>query len=44
MLDKILESCEFVVNNAKHVKINCNKANELIEELLNFDNTQLFNF
>lgn len=39
MLDKILESCEFVVNNAKHVKINYNKANELIEELLNFDNT-----
>lgn len=39
MLDKILESCEFVVNNAKHVKINYNKANGLIEELLNFDNT-----
>ena len=39
MLDKILESCEFVVNNAEHVKINYNRANELIEELLNFDNT-----
>ncbi len=29
---------KFVVNNAKHIKINYNKANELIEELLNFDN------
>lgn len=42
MLDKILESCEFVVNNAEHVKINYNKANELIDELLSFDNAHYF--
>ncbi len=38
MLDKVLETSKFVVNNAKHVKINYDKANELIDELLKFDN------
>lgn len=38
MLDKVLETTEFVVDNAKHVKINYDKANELINELLEFDN------
>ena len=38
MLDKVLETSKFVVNNTKHVKINYDKANELIDELLKFDN------
>ena len=38
MLDKVLETSKFVVDNAKHVKINYDKANELIDELLKFDN------
>lgn len=38
MLNKVLETSKFVVDNAKHVKINYEKANALIEELLNFDN------
>lgn len=38
MLSKILETNKFVVDNAKHVKINYEKAKELIEELLKFDN------
>ena len=38
MLNKVLETSRFVVNNAKHVKINYDKANQLIEELLKFDN------
>ena len=38
MLDKVLETCHFVVDNAEHVKINYDKANELIEEPLKFDN------
>lgn len=38
MLNKVLETSRFVVDNAKHVKINYEKANELIEELLKFDN------
>ena len=38
MLNKVLETNKFVVDNAKHVKINYNKANELIDELLKFDN------
>lgn len=38
MLNKILETSKFVVNNAKHVKINYDNANKLIEELLKFDN------
>jgi len=38
MLNKILETCRFVVDNAKHVKINYDKADQLIEELLKFDN------
>lgn len=37
-LDKVLESCQYVANNAVHVKINYDKADELIEELLKFDN------
>lgn len=38
MLDKVLESSKFVVENAKHVKINYGKAESLIEELLKFNN------
>lgn len=38
MLDKVLETSKYVANNSKHVKINYDKANELIEELLKFDN------
>lgn len=38
MLDKVLETNQFVVDNAKHVKINYDKINELIDELLVFDN------
>lgn len=38
MLDKVLETSKFVVNNAKYVKINYEKAKELIDELLKFDN------
>lgn len=38
MLDKILETSRFVVNNAKHVKINYEKVNALTEELLKFNN------
>ena len=38
MLDKVLETCKFVVDNAKHVNINYDKVNELIDELLKFNN------
>ena len=38
MLDNVLETCKFVVENANHVKINYEKAKELIDELLVFDN------
>lgn len=38
MLDKVLETNNFVVNNAQHVKINYDKAEKLIDELLKFDN------
>ena len=38
MLNKVLETSRFVVDNAKHVKINYDKANQLIDELLKFDN------
>lgn len=38
MLDKVLETSKFVVENAEYVKINYNKATELIEELLKFNN------
>lgn len=38
MLDKVLETCKFVVDNAKHVNINYDKVNELIDELLEFNN------
>lgn len=37
MLNKVLETNKFVVDNAKHVKINYDKAIELIDELLKFD-------
>lgn len=37
-LNKVLETCKFVVDNAKHIKINFNKADELIDELLDFEN------
>lgn len=38
MLEKVLESCQYVVDNASHVKINYEKVNEIIAELLQFDN------
>lgn len=38
MLDKVLETSRFVVNNARHVRINYDKTNQLIDELLMFDN------
>ena len=38
MLDKIIPTCRFVVDNANHVKINYAKIKELIDELLVFDN------
>lgn len=38
MLSKVLETTRYVVDNAKHVKINYDKANLLIKELLRFDN------
>ena len=37
-LNEILETCKFVVNNAKHVKINYDKVDVLIDELLKFNN------
>lgn len=42
MLNKVYETCQYVVENAKHVKINYDKANELIPELLSFDNVHYF--
>lgn len=45
MLDKILETNKFVVDNAKYVKINYSKIGELINELLEFENVHyLTNF
>ena len=38
MLDKVLETCKFVVDNAKYVNINYDKIDELIDELLKFNN------
>lgn len=38
MLDKVLNTSSFVVDNAKHVKINYDKVNDLIDELLKFKN------
>lgn len=38
MLDKVLETCQYVVGNAKHVKINYDKTKDLINELPTFDN------
>lgn len=38
MINKVLETSRFVVDNAKHVKINYDKAKQLIDELLKFDN------
>ena len=37
-LDEILETSKFVVDNAKHIKIQYNKADILIDELLTFNN------
>ena len=39
VLEKILETCQYVVDNSQHVKINYAKTDELITELLEFDNT-----
>lgn len=38
MLDKVLESCKYVVDNAEAVKINYDNISPLIDELLAFDN------
>lgn len=38
MLNEVLETSKFVVDNAKHIKINYDKSTELIDELLKFDN------
>lgn len=38
MLSKVIDSCQFVVDNAKHVKINYDKVDALIEELSSFEN------
>ena len=38
MLSKVLETSKFVVDRAKHVKINYSKTKQLIDELLKFDN------
>lgn len=38
MLKEVLNSCEHVVNNSKHVKINYKNADKLIPELINFNN------
>ena len=38
MLNEVLETTKYVVNNAKHVKINYNKADTLINELLQHEN------
>ena len=38
MLDKIIPTCRFVVDNVNHIKINYDKIKELIDELLVFDN------
>ena len=38
MLNKVLETSRLVVANAKHVKINYEKTNDLVKELLSFEN------
>jgi len=38
MLNKVLDTCKYVQENTKHVTINYDKTNELIEELYNFNN------
>ncbi len=38
MLEKVLETSNYVVNNAKHMNINYDRTNQLIDELLKFDN------
>lgn len=38
MLEQVIKTCNFVVENAKYVKINYEKVTELIDELLKFDN------
>lgn len=38
MLKKVLKSCSYVVKNSVHVKINYEKADELVGELASFDN------
>ena len=35
MLDKIIPTCRFVVDNANHIKINYDKIKELIDILIN---------
>ena len=38
MLKEVLKTCNYVVNNSKYVKINYDKIDNLIEELLQFNN------
>lgn len=37
-LEEVLETCKYVVSSAKHVKINYEKVEDLIDELLKFNN------
>lgn len=39
MLEKILESCEYVSQNSRYVKINYDKVNDFIKDLDNLKNT-----
>ena len=38
MLDNVLDTCKYVVDNSKYVKINYNNIDSLIDELLAFNN------
>lgn len=38
MLNEVLNTCKYVEQNSKHVKINYEKINELIDELQNYTN------
>jgi hypothetical protein len=38
VLEKVLKTCQYVAEHAKHVKIDYDKTNELVSELLDFDN------
>ena len=38
MLDKIIDSCNYVVNNSKNVKINYEKLDNFIKNIINKKN------